>query len=394
MNPARPGGGTWLFVLPWDLHHPGGVNQVVESLFDANVRVLGNRSLLLIKAWKARRADVVEIEGRRTSYGHLRGPWDASRPVQNGLAFLLECPAILAHLRRLLIREGVVRINVHFPDLDDLNWLVVRAVLPVRPKLILSFHGADLQLAAATTGLSRRLWVKLLTNADELIFCSEQLRQEFEQEFGPMPNLRVIDNGVDPDLIERKTAEPPSIQVPPKCIVSLATFEYKKGLDVLLRAFDLLAHRDPDVHLVIAGRVTSADMFDSVESQRRQLRHADRVRLLKDVDHGEAMRLLRHARILVLPSRREPFGIVVLEAGALGRPVVATSACGVSRRLSNGSELLVVPPDDVPALANAIECVLKDGALAESLAASLRQRVYSEFTWARIVHRYAAIGAA
>ncbi len=390
---AQSSCGTWLFVSPWDLHHPGGVNQVVESLFDANVQVLRNRSLLLIKSWKAGRPNVVQIDGRRTTYGHCRSPWDAKRPVLNALAFLLELPATLARYCGLLRREGVVRINVHFPELDALIWLVLRAMLPTRPPLILSFHGADLNLAAATRGVTRRLWLKLLTNADDIVFCSEQLRLEFEQAFGPMPHLRVIDNGVDPELIAVKTAAPLPIEVPQKCIVSLATFEDKKGLDVLLQAFDSVALGDPDVHLVIAGRVTSADMFEDFERQRQQLRHGDRVQLLKDVDHGAAMRLLQHARVFVLPSRSEPFGIVVLEAGALGRPVVATSACGVSRRLCEGTDLLIVPPDDAPALTAAIERLLSDPVLAEQLATSLRRRVFSDFTWARIVHRYAALGA-
>ncbi|HVE88406.1 MAG TPA: glycosyltransferase family 4 protein [Burkholderiaceae bacterium] len=392
MATAQSSSGTWLFVAPWDLHHPGGVNQVIESLFDANVRVLRNRSLLLIKSWKARRPNVVRIDGRRTIYGHCRSPWDKKRPVLNALAFLLELPAALARFRRLLRLEHVARINVHFPGLDALIWLIVRAMLPTRPQIILSFHGADLNLATRARGMTRRLWIKLLTSADEIVFCSDQLRLEFEHAFGPMRHLRVIDNGVDPELIAVKTAAPSPIEVPQKCIVSLATYEDKKGLDVLLQAFESVALDDPDVQLVIAGRVTSADMFEGLELQRQQLRHGDRVQLLRDVDHGAAMRLLQHAHVFVLPSRSEPFGIAVLEAGALGRPVIATSACGVAQRLSDGIDLLIVPPDDAPALANAIERVLHEDVLAELLATSLRRRVYSDFTWARIVHRYAALG--
>lgn len=391
---ARSTPNTWLFVLPWDLHHPGGVNQVVESLFDANARVLGNRSLLLINSWKTSRPRIVEVDGRRTCYGHSRSPLHSSRPFHNALAFLVGFPATLARLRRLLKSEGVVRVNVHYPDLDALIWLAVRRMVATRPPLILSFHGTDLNMAAASTGVARRLWHKLLGGADEIVFCSQQLRTDFERAFGQLPHVRVIDNGVDPELLVHKATAAPSIELPPKCILSLATFENNKGLDVLLRAFDLLAERDVEVHLVIAGRVTHVNVFERIEAQRQQLRHGDRVRLLQDLVHAEAMRLLRHARIFVLASRQEAFGIVVLEAGALGRPVVATSACGVSRRLSIGTDLLVVPPDNAAALADAIERVLADDALALRLGASLRQRVHAEFTWARIVHQYAALGAA
>lgn len=384
---------TWLFVLPWDLQDPGGVNQVVESLFDANSRVLGNRSLLLVSSWKNKRMREVEVDGRRIRYAHSRSPWDSGRPVRNFLAFLFELPATIARFRHLVRKEKVARINVHYPDLDALIWLALRPMLPSPPPLILSFHGTDLKLAAARTGTARRLWRKLLRGANEIVFCSDQLRVDFEREFGPMPHLRVIDNGVDPELLIDKASAKPSIDLPSKFILSLATFEEKKGLDVLLRAFDHSATSDPDVHLVIAGRVMDADVFERIEKQRRQLRHADRVRLLQDVPHREAMRLLRQANLLVLASREEPFGIVVLEAGALARPVVATSVCGVSLRLNAGTDLLVVPPDDVPALANAIERILGSETLARDLVTALHRRVRSEFTWARIVHQYAALGS-
>lgn len=385
---------TWLFVLPWDLRQPGGVNHVVGSLFDANARVPGNRSLLLVNSWKASQPRSAEVEGRRTRYEHCRSPWDANHPMRNGVAFLAGLPAALVRFRRLLKTEDIARINVHYPDLDALIWLVARRTVRPRPPLILSFHGADLHKAAATTGPARHLWRALVRGADEIVFCSLQLRADFERAFGPMPNLRVIDNGVDPDSLVSKAGGPPSTESPPKYILSIAAFEEKKGLDVLLRAFEQVAERDENVHLVIAGGVTSAEVFERIESQRQQMHHGDRVRLLRVLMHVEAMRLMRHARVFVLASRQEPFGIVVLEAGALARPVVATSACGVTRRLNAGTDLLVVPPDDAAALVDAIERVMADDALAARLGTSLRQRVSSEFTWARIVHQYAVLGAA
>lgn len=367
---------------------------MVENLFDANTRELGNRSLMLIRSWKARSERPTEVDGRRTYHRHWRSPWDARHPLRNAFAFIVRLPATLVRFRRLLINEAVSRINVHYPDLDSLLWIALRRWLPARPPLILSFHGADLTMAAAATGMARFLWTRLLLRTDEIVLCSEPLRIEFEKAFGKLPHLRVIDNGVDPDSLLSKAAAAPAFELSPKSIVCLATFEDKKGIDVLLKAFDLLADRDADIHLVIAGRVAGTDVFERIEAQRRSLRHAARVRLLQDVAHTEAMRLLQRARLCVLPSRKEPFGIAVLEAGALARPVVATSACGVARRLQDGTELLVVAPDDATALAGAMERVMSDDALAARLGTSLRQRVHSDFTWARIVHQYAALGAA
>lgn len=75
--------GTWLFVLPWALSFPGGVNQVVENLYDANRSVLGAKSLLLVASWEDRQARVDVVEGRRTVHFQLRQPWQAGKRARS-----------------------------------------------------------------------------------------------------------------------------------------------------------------------------------------------------------------------------------------------------------------------------------------------------------------------
>lgn len=98
------------------------------------------------------------------------------------------------------------------------------------------------------------------------------------------------------------------------------------------------------------------------------------------------MSTLARSRALVLASREEPFGIVILEAAVLGVPVVATTACGAVGLL--GDCLSKVPSDDVPALASSLERLMTDEDLAADLAHALKGRVLAEFTWARVATRY------
>lgn len=384
---------TWLLVLPWDLRHPGGVNQVVENLFDVNQSELGNRSLLLVKRWEADPPERAIVDGRLTLYARCRNPWERRRPWRSALTFVAGLPRAIRQFRRLLRSENLTRVNVHYPELDAMIWLALKPWLPRRPPLILSFHGIDLEMAAATSGIARHLWSRLLLGAEQIIVCSTQLRTQFERAFGAMPQLRVIDNGVDPDALLHKAAASAVPLPSANYIVSLATFEEKKGLDVLLQAFDAVAEQHPEVELVIAGRLSDPRVLEGLQQQRLRSRFADRIRLLPDVAHGDAMRLLQHASMFVLPSRREPFGIAVLEAGVFGRPVVATSVCGVALKLEPGVDLLTVAPDDAGALTAAIGRILADAAFGRRLAAALRERVNAEFTWTKIAHQYAALAA-
>jgi len=387
VTPATPG--TWLLVLPWELSAPGGVSQVVQNLFDATQRVLGHRSLLLVNTWDRSDPSIVEVDGRRTVQMMVPSPTGPRRPLRHLLSFLFRLPSVLPRLRRLVHDEGVTRINVHYPGLDALAWVLLRPLLRHRPELVLSFHGSDLQDARAARGLGRHLWKQLLHRADDITVCSGPMREEMLEVFGAAAGRsREVLNGVDPAWITTLAKLPPREQVPARFVLSLATIEHKKGLDTLIDAFARLADRCPDLSLVLAGRVAEPACFARLQAQAAGLACAARIHFLTNLAHEEAMRVLARAQVLVLASRKEPFGIVVLEAGVLGVPVVATTACGVVSRLGAGEHLLAVPPDEPAALAEAVDTLLSDARRARRLAAELADRVAAEFTWERVIAQY------
>jgi glycosyltransferase involved in cell wall biosynthesis len=94
------------------------------------------------------------------------------------------------------------------------------------------------------------------------------------------------------------------------------------------------------------------------------------------------------ADIVVMPSLWEAFGIVALEAMALGRPIVASAAGGLRELVRDGRDGVLVPPDDPSALAGALMRLLGDHPLRERLGASARGRA-EEFAPAAIAARFA-----
>jgi glycosyltransferase involved in cell wall biosynthesis len=93
------------------------------------------------------------------------------------------------------------------------------------------------------------------------------------------------------------------------------------------------------------------------------------------------------ASLFVLPSRIEPFGIVVLEALRAGRPVVVSTRGGATEIARDGIEGIAVDPEDVTALAKAIDRLLGDPELAGRLGAAGRERA-AAFAWPTLADRY------
>lgn len=384
-----PRAGNSLLVLPWELSSPGGVSQVVQNLIDVAEPAFGRRALLLVNTWAQRVPIISDEDGRRTVRMMVQGPLGECRPWRHFASFALRFPSAAWRLRKLLQHESITQINVHYPGLDALTWLLIRGLSRQRPVLVLSFHGTDYQQARAVGGLRRRLWTLLLNSVDDITVCSRSLRDEIQQEFGVAKvRVRDVDNGVDPARIVEMASPPPQSSLPGRFAVSLATFEHKKGLDVLLEAFEAIAGKVADVHLIVAGRLADAPYFEKLCSQREALRCCERVHFMPDLPHAEAMRILARADVLVLASRREPFGIVVLEAGVLGVPAVATDVCGVVERLRDDAAVEVVPAQDAGRLAAAVTRLLDDGEYAGGLAERLRARVLSDFTWLSVAAQY------
>ena len=159
-------------------------------------------------------------------------------------------------------------------------------------------------------------------------------------------------------------------------VLALGTVEPRKNLPRLVAAFDALAARDPDVHLVVAG--PDGWGTEAFAAARAAAAHGDRVRRLGYVTEALRRDLLAGATVLAYPSRYEGFGFPPLEAMAAGVPVVASSA-GAVPEVTGGAALLV-DPDDTDALAAALERVLTDTPTRDDLVARGTARV-AAFSW-------------
>lgn len=98
----------------------------------------------------------------------------------------------------------------------------------------------------------------------------------------------------------------------------------------------------------------------------------------------------KQAHIFCLPSRQEAFGLVLLEAGAYSLPVIASNVGGISELIEDRVNGILVPSDDVCALAASLRMLLGTPQLGRQMGDSLYQKVESRFTWTRTLEQYLA----
>jgi alpha-1,3-rhamnosyl/mannosyltransferase len=169
-------------------------------------------------------------------------------------------------------------------------------------------------------------------------------------------------------------------------VLFVGTLEPRKNLGTLLDAYEqLLQRRASTPPLVLAGRATKAAAGWLARIARPPF--AGHARHLGYIPNGERERVFAGARVLVIPSLDEGFGLTALEAMAAGIPVVASNRGSLPEVVGRGG--LLIDPEDPEALAAALESVLDDDETARSWGAAGLERA-AEFSWAaaaRALHR-------
>jgi glycosyltransferase involved in cell wall biosynthesis len=156
-------------------------------------------------------------------------------------------------------------------------------------------------------------------------------------------------------------------------ILSVGRLEPRKNHRSLIEAYALLKN-PPQLVLIGQRDFRFNDVFDAI----KQLGLEDKVTILEDVSDTELPVLYRHAKLFAYPAFAEGFGMPPLEAMAAGVPVVTSNTTAIPEVVGNVAKLVI--PDDVIALATAMQQLLDDQTECSRLAAEGRERALS-FTW-------------
>jgi glycosyltransferase involved in cell wall biosynthesis len=148
----------------------------------------------------------------------------------------------------------------------------------------------------------------------------------------------------------------------------------RKGVDVLIDAFQRINNKYPDLSLKIVGHCPELSPYRELAGEN------PRIEFLPGQSHETTMELMANCTFFVLPSRAEGVPRVLLEAMALKRPVVSTRVYGIPYLVEDGVHGLLVEPDDVEELASKMELLLDDAELAGRVAEQGHRRVLGRFS--------------
>lgn len=302
-------------------------------------------------------------------------------------------------LPQLLRLRDASLIHLHFPFYSGGDFVALTG----RPYVVTYHQDVELDgwLGRVAAVHDRTLGRAVLRRAARLCPTSlDYLRHSAIADLGAALGDRVVPlpNGVDldryrpapRDLAARRRFGLPEEGVVLLFVGGMDAAHHFKGVPVLLRALAGL----PDVAAMLVG---TGDLRPSYEKLAADLGIAGRVAFVGRLAADDLPLAYHAADLLVLPSvtRGEAFGMVLLEAMASGRPVIATDLPGVRSVVADGVDGFLVPPANAPALAEAIGKIasMPDDARA-AMGAAGRAKVEREYGWERIGDRLETLYAA
>ncbi len=180
--------------------------------------------------------------------------------------------------------------------------------------------------------------------------------------------IRVVHCGLDDEFLRQEPTAPPRHAR----LVCVGRLCEQKGQLLLLRAVHLLRQQGTHVQLVLAG---DGEMRPHVEALIAELGIADQVRITGWIGGATVRKEILESRALVLPSFAEGLPVVLMEAMALGRPVISTYIAGIPELVVDGVNGWLIPAGDVRALADAMRAAIEQpDAQIEALGARARER--------------------
>lgn len=247
--------------------------------------------------------------------------------------------------------------------------------------------GAPSRLVALRRRLLSRTYRSTYRLASRVVTMSRFLASDLSDRPGlrvPARKIEVIYNPLDEARLAGALAAAPALvrATGSPVVVTVANFHPVKGHEALVRAMPAVVARHPDARFVLVG---DGPTRPAIELLVRSLGLAPHVVFTGQLLNGAAA--MRGADLLVLPSLSEGLGVVLLEAFALGTPVVASRTGGIPEVLGENEAGLLVPPGDPGALAGAMLRALDDPAATAARVARGRQRLAERFSVEQFVER-------
>ena len=264
------------------------------------------------------------------------------RGLLRHLAYLVEAAYFLGVVRR----ERAEHVHVHFGTNAAKVALLMRRL--GGPPFSVTYHGPD-----EFDDVSGHALSSVLAEASFAFGISSYTTAQLRRWLAPerWDRIQRVHCAVDEQFFEASRPLEESC----RSFVCVGRLTAQKGQHVLVEALERLVKEGVDARLVLAG---DGELRQSIEQRVAELGLGERVEITGWVDEREVRRRLLDARALVLPSFAEGLPVVLMEALAIGRPVISTYVAGIPELVHPGENGWLVPAGDVDALASAMRDAL------------------------------------
>ncbi|HEU5402767.1 MAG TPA: glycosyltransferase family 4 protein [Terriglobales bacterium] len=260
------------------------------------------------------------------------------------------------------------------------HWLVRLSILACRLRGVPFAVESDTPLRAAHRGWRERVkstlypvWMKWITYA----IPGGTRQAEYFRYYG-VPAEKILISHMTVDTVKLRATQTPSrcefrkmrgISDDQVMMLFVGRLVEQKAIDNLLAAFEIASVREPRLCLAIVGDGPERDLVEGTAS-----RFPGRIWFRGRESQQGVVSWMRSSDVFVLPSRREPWGLVVNEAMVCGLPVIVSEACGcVDDLVQPDRNGYIVPVDDVEKLAQAMTTLARDGGMRKSMGEAARQ---------------------
>jgi len=351
-------------VSPYDYPYPGGVTEHIYHLSQEFTR-RGHT----VKIIAPSSTDQDQLDENVYRIGGI-----VPVPVSGSIARITLSPRAYRWIKQILQKEQFDIIHLHEPLMPVICLVTLRHSKSVN---IGTFHAYRESNFAYLAG---KPVLKIFINKLHGRIAVSQPARDLVARYFP-GEYKIIPNGIDAETFGGEHVQPlPEYSDGKTNVLFVGRLEKRKGLRYLLAAWPAITSQYPDTRLIVVGEGDLRQELAAFAEERR-LRN---VVFVGYVPNNQLPRYYRTAHIFCAPSTGfESQGIVLLEAMAAGRPIVASDIAGYRTVITNGQEGLLVPPADEAALAAAITRLLSDEELRQRLGQAGRVTA-QRYSWDRV----------
>lgn len=279
-------------------------------------------------------------------------------------------------LARQLGKAGCTRLHCHFANSGAGVWMIAAHMLGMPWSLTL--HGIS-----ETDYPAGLLLPEKIERADFVVCASYFMRAQAMRAVDPKHwlKLHVVRCGVDPGVLPPAATQRAEAALR---IVSVGRISPEKGYFGLLEALASLAQQGQAFNLTVVG---DGPAMMATRARVADLCLNDRVTFTGALGEEDALAEIAAAEMLVLPSLMEGLPVVLIEAMALGKAVIASRVAGIPELVEDGVSGLLFTPSDWHDLQARLTLALRDSALRESLSQAARQAVEGQFLISQAAER-------